>query len=107
LRTRRRSAISDSPAEDEQDDLLESLPSGDPAPDQAVCNGEIRQRVAAALDGLSAAERAAFVLRHFQQMPIVEISRVMGLKENATKNTIFRAVQKLRGALEPLMGELS
>jgi len=106
LRSRRRSAISESPAEDGQDDLLESLPAGDPAPDQAICNGEIRQRVAAALDGLSAAERAAFVLRHFQQMPIAEISRVMGLRENATKNTIFRAVQKLRGALEPLMGEL-
>ena len=46
-------------------------------------------------------ERAAFVLRHFEGRSIEEIGRVLGLRESATKNSIFRAVQKLRKALQP------
>ncbi|MEW5700755.1 MAG: RNA polymerase sigma factor [Candidatus Zixiibacteriota bacterium] len=104
LRARKRSGTAEC-RHDDTDQLLDNIPTGDPPPDQAIRDGEIRRHVNAALGTLSSAERAAFVLRHFQQMPIAEISRVMGLRENATKNTIFRAVQKLRGALAPLMSE--
>jgi DNA-directed RNA polymerase specialized sigma24 family protein len=36
-------------------------------------------------------------------MPIEEIGSVLGLKGSATKNSIYRAVQKLRKELEPLV----
>jgi len=48
-------------------------------------------------------ERAAFVLRHFEGQSIDDISRTLGLKTNATKHSIFRAVRKMRAALEPLI----
>jgi RNA polymerase sigma-70 factor (ECF subfamily) len=52
---------------------------------------------------LSGNERTAFVLRHFEGRSIDEIGEVLGTQDNATKNTIFRAVRKLRNALEPLV----
>ena len=48
-------------------------------------------------------ERAAFVLRHFEGHSIDDISRSLGLKTNATKHSIFRAVRKMRAALEPFV----
>ena len=48
-------------------------------------------------------ERAAFVLRHFEGQSIDEISRALGLKTNAAKHSIFRAVNKMRLALEPFV----
>ena len=48
-------------------------------------------------------ERAAFVLRHFEGHSIDDISRSLGLKANATKHSIFRAVRKMRAALEPFV----
>jgi RNA polymerase sigma-70 factor (ECF subfamily) len=48
-------------------------------------------------------ERAAFVLRHFEGQSIDDIGRTLGLRTNATKHSIFRAVRKMRVALEPLI----
>ena len=56
-------------------------------------------RISSALNELSALERAAFVLRHYQEMPIVEICEVLGLQQSAAKQAIFRAVKKMRVAL--------
>jgi RNA polymerase sigma-70 factor (ECF subfamily) len=71
--------------------------------DRLVFSAEIKRRVTAALEGLSQMERAAFVLRHFEGQSIEEIGRVLGLRTNATKHSIFRAVRKMRVALEPLV----
>jgi DNA-directed RNA polymerase specialized sigma24 family protein len=37
-------------------------------------------------------------------MPLEEIGGILGIKMNATKNTIFRAVTKLREQLQPFTG---
>ena len=50
-------------------------------------------------------ERAAFMLRHFEGHSIDEISQSLGLKTNATKHSIFRAVRKMRVALEPFVAD--
>jgi RNA polymerase sigma-70 factor, ECF subfamily len=77
--------------------------SADPQPERLAMSGEVGERVHSALRGLSEKERTAFVLRHFEGMSIDEIGGVLGLNTNATKNSIFRAVQKLRRELEPLV----
>jgi len=79
------------------------LPASDPAPDRLLFGAEIQQRVTAVLAGLAPKERAAFVLRHFEEMSIEDISRTMGVRADAAKNSIFRAVRKLRKELEPMM----
>jgi RNA polymerase sigma-70 factor (ECF subfamily) len=52
---------------------------------------------------LSALERAAFVMRHYEGRSIQEISRTLDIRENAAKHSIFRAVRKMRTALEPFV----
>jgi RNA polymerase sigma-70 factor, ECF subfamily len=73
------------------------------SPERLMLSTEVRDRVAGAMSSLSAMERAAFALRHFEGQSIDEISRALGLKSNATKHSIFRAVKKMRVALEPLV----
>jgi RNA polymerase sigma-70 factor (ECF subfamily) len=68
-----------------------------------MLSAEVQARVRAAMDDLSQMERAAFVLRHFEGHSIDAISRSLGLKTNAAKHSIFRAVRKMRVALEPLV----
>jgi RNA polymerase sigma-70 factor (ECF subfamily) len=77
--------------------------SWEPAADRHVFNTQIQQSVATAMEGLSPQERTAFVLRHFEGQSIEQISDVLGIGPSAAKNSIFRAVQKLRRALEPLV----
>ncbi len=103
LRRRPRRA-EEQPAEDPDD----PPPDCDPAasPERAALAGEVQAKVAAALDDLSAAERAAFLLRHFEGQSIEEIGRALGLRTSATKHTVFRAVRKMRRALEPIKGVL-
>jgi RNA polymerase sigma-70 factor (ECF subfamily) len=75
----------------------------DPSPERLMLSAEVQDRVTTAMGGLTAMERAAFVLRHFEGQSIEEISRELGLKANAAKHSIFRAVRKMRLALEPFV----
>ncbi|HEY7387352.1 MAG TPA: sigma-70 family RNA polymerase sigma factor [Bryobacteraceae bacterium] len=84
-------------------DLLASLASPDPSPDRLAMSGEVRERLAEAMNELSAAERAAFVLRHFEGMCMEDVGRALGCQTGAAKHSVFRAVQKLRRALEPVV----
>jgi RNA polymerase sigma-70 factor (ECF subfamily) len=77
--------------------------AGHASPERLMLSTEVQDRVTSAMSSLSAMERAAFTLRHFEGQSIDEISRALGLKANATKHSIFRAVKKMRVALEPLM----
>lgn len=83
-------------------DATLDVPSTDPAPDRLLFGSEVRREVQDALAGLSTLERAAFTLRHLEGLSIEEIGQTLGLRTNATKHSIFRAVRKLRVALEPL-----
>jgi RNA polymerase sigma-70 factor (ECF subfamily) len=91
--------------EDEAGEAVHALPSTSPGPDRLLFSGRVQQCVAATLNELSQQERTAFVLRHFEGQSIEEISGALGLSGNAAKHSIFRAVQKLRRALEPLVSE--
>jgi RNA polymerase sigma-70 factor (ECF subfamily) len=73
------------------------------SPERLMLSTEVQERISSAMSGLSAMERAAFALRHFEGRSIEEISQSLGLKTNATKHSIFRAVKKMRAALEPLV----
>jgi RNA polymerase sigma-70 factor (ECF subfamily) len=83
----------------EEGDVAEATPSGDPAPDRLVAGGEVRRRLQAALGRLSVLERSAFTLRHLEGHSMAEIGNALGLDESAAKQSVFRAVKKLRQAL--------
>jgi RNA polymerase sigma-70 factor (ECF subfamily) len=48
---------------------------------------------------LTPRERMVFELRHFQGMRLRAIGDVLGTTEEAAKNCLFRATQKMRAAL--------
>jgi RNA polymerase sigma-70 factor (ECF subfamily) len=101
LRKTRESRRERSPDPDQ--DILRSIPADGPGPDRVLFSNQISDSVQAALSELSPQERSAFVLRHFEGLSIEEIGETLGTGANATKHSIFRAVQKLRRSLEPLV----
>jgi RNA polymerase sigma-70 factor (ECF subfamily) len=103
VRARKRRSEQSGPANPEMEDAVQLLPASGPTPDRMAMSGEARQRIAEAMEELSASERTAFVLRHFEGMGIEDVSRVLGCRPGAARHCVFRAVQKLRRALEPLV----
>ena len=73
-------------------------------PMRELARRQIDARVRAAMGELSAQERSAFVMRHYEGLSIEEIGRVLDLKTSAAKHSVFRAVKKLRRSLEPVAG---
>ena len=108
VRSRKRHprAALESFAEEDSVNVVNAVPSDAPGPDRLLFGDEVQRTVASTLDTLSRQERTAFVLRHFEGQSIEEIGSSLGLSGNATKHSIFRAVQKLRRALEPLVNTL-
>lgn len=101
VRARKRRAAQQATDEEAENPVL-AVPSPDPTPERMALSGEVRERVTEAMNELSPIERTAFVLRHFEGMHIEEVSRVIGCQPGAAKHSVFRAVQKLRRALEPM-----
>ena len=106
IRSRGRRMEVFAPGGDDALDPVADVPSGNPGPERLALSGEIGQRLASGLARLSGTERAAFVLRHFEGMRIEEMSRVLGCQPGAAKLSVFRAVQKLRRALEPALSSV-
>jgi len=82
---------------------IADLATDDPRPDRLAASSELGRAVSAVLKELSPTERTAFVLRHFEGYSSVEIGRMLGIRSGATRNAVFRAVRKLRSALEPMV----
>lgn len=85
-------------ARERSDDRAQMLPA-----ERGVLGAQISARMARALELLTATERAAFTLRHFEGCSIDEVSRALGLGASAAKHSIFRAVRKMRRELQPFI----
>ena len=81
-------------------DLAHVLASATPNPERLAASEETGRQIARALEDLSPLERGAFTLRHFEGRSIDEIARTFGIRSNAAKQHVFRAVRKLRTALD-------
>lgn len=82
---------------DRMDTFQESRADGDPQ--RSLFSGELRQGINKALSELTARERMVFELRHYQGMKLRDIGEALGTTEEAAKNCLFRATQKMRVAL--------
>lgn len=101
LRRRGRCELATDVADTEEDFLAETE-AEIAGPDRHAQGSEIRQRTELELERMTALERAAFVMRHHEGHSLEDISATLSLNTNACKQAIFRAVRKLRGALQPL-----
>jgi RNA polymerase sigma-70 factor, ECF subfamily len=82
-------------------DLLDRI-SDDRAganPERDLMRRELGARINRALTRLTPRERMVFELKHYQGLRLRTIGEMLNTTEETAKNTLFRATQKLRGAL--------
>jgi len=68
-------------------------------PQRQFMSGEVNSRIQEVLAQLTPRERVVFEMRHFQGMRLRAIGQSLGVTEEAAKNCLFRATQKMRAAL--------
>lgn len=68
-------------------------------PQRRLLTGELRSRIDRALSDLTPRERMVFEMRHYQGLRLRAIGESLGTTEEAAKNCLFRATQKMRSAL--------
>jgi len=93
------------PDDHDDGDLIGDAIDAGAGPERHVRSGEIRRDIETQLARMSTLERTAFVLRHHEGCSLEEISATLSLDIGPCKQAIFRAVHKLRAALEPLAPE--
>jgi RNA polymerase sigma-70 factor (ECF subfamily) len=82
---------------DRMDAVPEERVDGDPQ--RHLFSGQLRIRIREILLELTPRERMVFELRHYQGLRLRRIGEVLGTTEEAAKNCLFRATQKMRAAL--------
>ena len=88
-------------AEGEQYDILERVPDGRASsnPERDLMRRELGNRINNALGRLTPRERMVFELKHYHGLRLRTVGEILNTTEETAKNTLFRATQKLRGAL--------
>ena len=81
--------------------VAEERADGDPQ--RRLMSAEVNQRVQDVLQELTPRERVVFEMRHFQGMRLRSIGESLGVTEEAAKNCLFRATQKMRASLGDLV----
>ena len=90
------------PEGDDDGDPIAAVVETAAGPERHARSAEIRRDVEVELSRMSLLERTAFVLRHHEGQSLEDISATLSMNVGACKQAIFRAVRKLRIALEPL-----
>jgi RNA polymerase sigma-70 factor (ECF subfamily) len=82
-------------------DRAETAPEvrADSDPQRHLFSGQIRRKVKEVMNGLTPRERMVFEMRHYQGLRLRHIGEILGTTEEAAKNCLFRANQKMRAAL--------
>ena len=82
-------------------DRLQFVPErrADVDPQRQLMSAEVNNRIQEVLGGLTPRERLVFEMRHYQGMRLRAIGESLGVTEEAAKNCLFRATQKMRAAL--------
>lgn len=103
LLKRRKSQPQDTPepAGEEEESPESLVASSQPDPERQAYSAEVQEKITQAMVLLTPVEKAAFVLRHFEGRSVEEIAVALKVKRDAAKQSVFRAVQKLRAALAP------
>jgi RNA polymerase sigma-70 factor, ECF subfamily len=86
---------------DRMDTFEQEGPHADP--ERRMWNRQIGRRIDSALSDLTPRERMVFELRHYQGLRLRAIGEMLGTSEEAAKNCLFRATQKMRAVLGDLV----
>src|SRR5258707_2499316 len=82
---------------DRMDSFEEEAAHADP--ERSLWNRQLRAKIDHELKDLTPRERMVFELRHYQGLRLGSIGDILGTTEEAAKNCLFRATQKMRAVL--------
>jgi RNA polymerase sigma-70 factor (ECF subfamily) len=82
---------------DRMEVVMEDRAEGDPQ--RKLLSQQLGSRISAVLAEMTPRERMVFEMRHYQGMRLRAIGEILGTTEEAAKNCLFRATQKMRTAL--------
>lgn len=77
------------------DDLLNTEPASDPAPDESLEQDEQRQLINEAVKRLPAKQKAVFLLRYYDELPYEQIAEILHTSVGGLKANYFHAVKKV------------
>jgi RNA polymerase sigma-70 factor (ECF subfamily) len=101
--TQQRSVRQEVPYPDRSSLLLaRQLPPASGSPSQQLSRREQAERVRRGLSRLSAPDRAALEMRHFEEYPYAEIGRALGISEDAARKQCVRALLRLSRTLRTM-----
>jgi RNA polymerase sigma-70 factor (ECF subfamily) len=83
----------------EIDSVSQWIPDGNLSPEAQTSAREQLEAVWRATDGLSGKQRTVFLLRFVEEMELLEIAAVIGMKEGTVKIHLFRALEAVRKRL--------
>lgn len=86
------------------DDRLAALPAVGANPEETAAASEQRERLLQKLDLLPDPQRTAVYLYYWLDSPLAEIAELLELSPEAVKSHLYRARQRLAGALGPRRG---
>ena len=92
------------PSQQDEQVILRLASSARPEAEDRYFARQIQARLEEALDRLSPRQRAAFTLRHYDDLSLEEIGNVLNLDVGTVKAHMHRAVVKLRHELRDLYG---
>jgi RNA polymerase sigma-70 factor (ECF subfamily) len=82
---------------DRMDTVEEERAHGDP--ERQLLSNRLGARIQEVLSSLTPRERTVFEMRHYQGLRLKTIGEILGTSEEAAKNCLFRATQKMRAGL--------
>ena len=85
-------------------DLLDQVPDARAGanPERDLMRRQLGARISGALEKLTPRERMVFELKHYHGLKLRTVGEILHTTEETAKNTLFRATQKLRGALSDM-----
>jgi RNA polymerase sigma-70 factor (ECF subfamily) len=81
-------------------DLGRAIPDRQQSPEALALQQEQVQAIWSAAADLPARQRTVFLLRFVEDMEVLEIAEVTGMKEGTVKTHLFRALQSVRARVE-------
>lgn len=74
-------------------------------PEQSAEASILQSHISQALQRISPRERSVFVMRHYNDLKMVEIAEILKISVGTVKSLLFRAIKKLRKELSFYLGD--
>lgn len=102
---RKVSLDSESRRDEDQLGIIETTPAKGPDSRQALEDKELGEQIYQAINTLSAEQREVVIMHKYQEMSYKEIADILDISVESVKQRAYRAHQRLRELLAPVMAQ--